>query len=76
MPNILAGKMIMPEYIQEIDYKKAIKTFCEWLVNDDLLIMKQNELKKLKGKLKPLPGSVLENIAEYIVASFDLRREI
>ncbi|MCP4482005.1 MAG: hypothetical protein GY817_04240 [bacterium] len=66
MPNILAGKEIMPEYIQNIDYTKAKQTFNFWLNDDNIIAEKQNELKKIIKGLKSREGSVLKNIAEYI----------
>lgn len=71
MPNILAGKMIMTEYIQNMDYEELTTDFYDWIKNDDIISDKQQELLDIKSTLNNSniisDVKIIENISEYIL---------
>ncbi|MDR0675979.1 MAG: hypothetical protein LBF97_02940, partial [Elusimicrobiota bacterium] len=47
MPNILAKKMIMPEYIQKFNFDKILNEIIRWILDENCLKNKKNELENV-----------------------------
>jgi len=75
MPNILADKMIMPEYIQNINYEKLTQEVYAWIKNDEIINEKKNDLLNIIRSLnnsnesKNSENKIIKNISEYILKS-------
>jgi lipid-A-disaccharide synthase len=73
MPNILADKMIMPEYIQDINYDELTKTVYSWIKDNEIINDKKRCLSNLKSDLINTNSEInsdtkiIKNIAEYIL---------
>ena len=76
MPNILAEKMIMPEYIQDINYEKVAEEVYDWIKNDKIINSKKNDLVNLSikcGLTNPdncdanSENKIIKNISEYVL---------
>lgn len=66
LPNILANKSIMPEYIQNFSFTSIANEMKIWIKKENFLEQKKEELKKVNDLLFLENEKVIEKIVKFI----------